>query len=77
MQNQAMLRTIFDAAQALSAAVSAERAMYARYLSAGYDDRPDILFRPSLSSANRLGSADEWDSEINTLRRWLESLGVL
>jgi hypothetical protein len=77
VQNQAILRTVFDAALALSAAVSAERALYARYLSAGYEDRPDVLIRPSLSSANRLGSTDEWDSEINTFRRRLEALGVI
>jgi hypothetical protein len=76
-RHQTILRSLFDAAMALSAAVEAERALYASVLSAGYEGRPDILVRPGLDGASRLGTPREWDSQISHFRRRLEAQGVL
>ncbi len=76
-QHQAILRTIFETAAALSAAIEAERALFAAPLIAGYEGRPDVLARPALDGASRLGNLGEPESQIRLFRRRLETLGVL
>jgi hypothetical protein len=76
-QHKEILRTIHAAAIALVAAIEAERRLFAVPLAAGYDGRPDILHRPALDGASRLGSLADQDSQINGLTRRLNDLGVL
>jgi len=72
-----ILRSYFSAAQAMAAALDMERHHIAEVIVSGHDPRPDILFRPGMIGALRLGSLTEHDSEISTERRRLEMLGVL
>ena len=76
-QHKAILRTIYETAVALTAAVAAERSLFAVPLIANYEGRPDILNRPALDGASRLGTLAEWDSQISTFRRRLELLKVI
>jgi hypothetical protein len=76
-QHKEILRTIHAAAIALVAAIEAERRLFAVPLASGYDGRPDILHRPALDGASRLGSLADQDSQINGLTRRLNDLGVL
>jgi hypothetical protein len=76
-QNNAIIRTIYEAAAALSAAMQAERALCAQILIAGYELRADITHRPGLDGASRLGTLSDWDSQISMFRRRFELLGVL
>jgi hypothetical protein len=75
--HQAVLRDVWAAAAALATAIEAERRLFASVLIAGYTDRPDILMRPALNAALRLGALSEYDSEISWFRRRLEDQGVL
>jgi hypothetical protein len=76
-RHKQIMRSVWDAAAALSAAIDAERAIYASAITSGYADRPDILQRPALRAGAMLGSLQEWDSEISHLRRRLEQQGIL
>jgi hypothetical protein len=76
-QHRAILRSVFDAAAALAAAVEAERRMYANILTMGYEGRPDILRRPALDGASRLGTLAEYESDISRFRRRLQEQGIL
>jgi hypothetical protein len=72
-----ILRTIAEAATALSAAMDAERRFRAEFLMAGYSEQPDILPAPLLPGAARIGSRSEYDSEINRFIRFLTERGML
>ena len=66
-QHQAVLRTMLGAAISLSAAVESERALIASLIALGYEAPGDILRRPtSLAGALKLGSLQQYDSEIST-----------
>jgi hypothetical protein len=75
--HQTILRSVWEAAAALSAAIEQERGLYASVLVAGYEGRPDVLRRPALDGASRLGTLAEWDSQISEFRRRLEEQGVI
>jgi hypothetical protein len=76
-QHNVILATIYEAAVALSAAVDAERKFYAAPLIAGYEGRPDVLLRPGLEAANRLGTLAEHDSQLSFFRRRLSDAKVI
>jgi hypothetical protein len=76
-RHQAILRTVYETAVALSAAIEAERELIVSVLNAGYEVRPEILVRPALDAASRLGTLHEVDSQLSWFRRRLETQGVL
>jgi hypothetical protein len=76
-QQRAILRSKLDAALALCAACAAERSLIAEVLTAGYEHYPGVWTSPPLDGATRLGTTDEWHSQINDFRRALEYLKVI
>jgi hypothetical protein len=76
-QQRAILRSKLDAALALSAACASERSLIAEVLVQGYEHCAGILTSPPLDGAARLGAATEWDSQVATYRRTLETLKVV
>jgi len=66
-----LLRDLYDAGVALSAAAEAERALIAALILAGYDASEMILQRPGLAAASRVGSLGSHDSDIASFRRRL------
>lgn len=77
-RNNALLIEHFRAAQELVRATAAVRALHADVTRAGYGlPRTDIMLSPLLRGALLLGNEVDWNSEIATLRRFLESKGLL
>jgi hypothetical protein len=76
-QHKEILCQIWQAAAAFSAAIDAERKLFADLLMKSFDGRPDILRRPALQSGMMLGSLLRSDSEISRFRRQLEQNGVI
>ena len=75
--HQQVLRSVAEAAMALSAALDRESELFAGPIIAGFVPRPDILRRPGMRAGALLGSLQQWDSEVNALRRRLQEQGVL
>jgi hypothetical protein len=76
-RHREILRSVYHAAAALAAADEAERLFFAQTILGGYEPRPDILQRPALASAARLGSHSEHDYEISHFYRRLERMGII
>ena len=76
-RHRGVLRQVWEAAAAFSAALDTERTLFAELLVAGFEGRPDILQRPGLHSGVMLGSLLQNDSEISRFRRQLEQQGII
>ena len=76
-QHNTLAVAMFKAAQAFARATSAERQLRAELLRGGYTIAPDLISPPTLSAALVLGTEDQHDSQISTVRRHLEAKGII
>ena len=78
-RHQEILRTMLEAARALSAVVMAERQLIAEMIVAGFDLRADILRRPTivLPAAYEIGTESDTNSQLHRFREVLENWGII
>lgn len=76
-RHDAVLLAFLRAAQEFAAITDAERAFRAAVLSAGYEERPDLIGAPFITAPLHLGSERVHDSQISTYRRHLQDKGII
>lgn len=76
-EHRSLVLAQYRAAQALSAATTAEQTFHRTVTDAGFTWRADVLVAPSMRSALMVGDEGVYDSEISRVRRMLEELKLL